>query len=686
MGILICKKKKKQVKTLKSLKNLTSLKGNSKNKNLDILQIQQSNTLSKVLNNIINPLVDEKKGSAENSYKFLNLIFQNKSSQIWKVKHKKIGLLRALTRIAKTNLDEEPILAKEFNILKNLDHPTILKIFEKFTNNKSIDIISEFSDGRKLYDEISEFGPFKEKIVANILYQLLGLLNYLHNTVGILHGRLNPNNITLNTYDDDTEFYDIKVIHFHHYQVKPFENLEKNIYMFNENENNNDSDKNDAKSNNENKIKIDEESINNNYNNNNNNIVYEKFFVAPETIKKNNYNEKADIYSAGCLAYYMVTGKIPYMNSRFPLKHILSNNLPDFNHPAFEKISREGKNLIKNMLSKNPKDRMPSQKLLKSKWFINLETLKNFKIKNSNYIKIINNIKKYKPTNKIQEISIAFLVHNIPDIEDVRDINKVYINFNVCNDGEMTKEQMKEGFDNHLIMNSNEKKKFEKIIDELFFKIDNDKNGYLEYEEFARAGIDKNLFVESEVLMFAFEFLNKDKSGKIYILPNEIKAILFGYDSENNQFGNGNVYDEVVEKEINEEVMKIKKDIENVIIEMEKNKMENENENENNNENDNNNNNNNNVENNNNNNNNNATLVKTFSNNNNNNINNNNNENNNNNNNNVNNRMSNFTNSAYNANSNYGENKEEFMFQNNYYNNSILTFEIYEIMMKKCFN
>ena len=283
MGILICfKSKTKKVKALKSLKNLTSIKSNNKN----ILQYQQSNTLSKVLNNIINPLVDEKIGSAENSYKFLNLIFQNKNSQIWKVKHKKIGLLRALTRIAKTNLDEEPILAKEFDILKNLDHPTILKIFEKYTNNKSIDIISEFSDGRKLFDEISEFGPFKEKIVANILYQLLGLLNYLHNTVGILHGRLNPNNITLNTYDDDTEFYDIKVIHFHHHQIKPFENLEKNLYMFNDNENSNENEKNE-KSIDENNIKNDAESFNNNYyNNNNNNNVYEKFFIAPETIKK----------------------------------------------------------------------------------------------------------------------------------------------------------------------------------------------------------------------------------------------------------------------------------------------------------------------------------------------------------------------------------------------------------------
>ena len=55
MGILICfKSKTKKEKTLKSLKNLTSIKSNNKK----ILQYQQSNTLSKVLNNIINPLVD----------------------------------------------------------------------------------------------------------------------------------------------------------------------------------------------------------------------------------------------------------------------------------------------------------------------------------------------------------------------------------------------------------------------------------------------------------------------------------------------------------------------------------------------------------------------------------------------------------------------------------------------------
>ena len=53
MGILICfKSKTKKVKALKSLKNLASIKNNK-----NILQFQQSNTLSKVLNNIIIGLI-----------------------------------------------------------------------------------------------------------------------------------------------------------------------------------------------------------------------------------------------------------------------------------------------------------------------------------------------------------------------------------------------------------------------------------------------------------------------------------------------------------------------------------------------------------------------------------------------------------------------------------------------------
>ena len=455
-----------------------------------------------------NKLIDDKEGNAEDNYKCLNLVISTDSYSIWKVKSLKIGLLRSLIRIEK-NTPQEDFYKREINILKKLDHPSIIKIFETYENQKTFDTICEFNDGRKINDEINDIGPFSEKIAANVIFQLLGVVNYLHNTKGIIHTRINPLSVTVNTYDDDNEYYDIKLNNFGNYILKnapPWYTKPNTLNLF--------TDENDT---------------------------IEKFFVAPETIKGNNYDETCDIYSIGILGYYMITGKIPYFNFKSPLRSILSNNLPDFKIPSFEHISEEGIKLLKGLINQNPKKRISISNALKSKWFINLDTRKTFKITKSHYKKIITNVKKYNPSNKLQEIAIAYLVHNIPDIDDVRDINKVFFSFNLTYDGKMSKEQMKEGFDTHLMTKENEKKKFKKIIDDMFNMIDFNIDGFIEYEEFVRAGIDKKLFSEKEVLKFCFEFIDKDNSGKVSL--SELKNLL--------SFDN---------KRFEEEIIKIKND------------------------------------------------------------------------------------------------------------------------------
>ena len=47
-------------------------------------------------------------------------------------------------------------LLNEIEILKELDHPNILKIFEYYTTNDSIYIISELCEGGELFDKITE--------------------------------------------------------------------------------------------------------------------------------------------------------------------------------------------------------------------------------------------------------------------------------------------------------------------------------------------------------------------------------------------------------------------------------------------------------------------------------------------------------------------------------------------------
>ena len=163
-----------------------------------------------------NPLVrthtkDNKK--IEDYYQTLNLISTEEKVNNYKVKHTKIGLLRNMLRCERDSSVLNKVI-RESNIQKGLDHPSILKIFEIFDGPEYV-VISEINDGRKLFDEINDIGPFQEKIAANLIYQLLNVVNYLHKNKKLIHSRINPGTIVVNTYDDDNEYYDIKLINYH---------------------------------------------------------------------------------------------------------------------------------------------------------------------------------------------------------------------------------------------------------------------------------------------------------------------------------------------------------------------------------------------------------------------------------------------------------------------------------------
>lgn len=42
-----------------------------------------------------------------------------------------------------------------------------------------------------------------------------------------------------------------------------------------------------------------------------------KTFMAPELIQNRNFNEKIDIWSVGCIFYYLLKGKIPDNGAKF---------------------------------------------------------------------------------------------------------------------------------------------------------------------------------------------------------------------------------------------------------------------------------------------------------------------------------------------------------------------------------
>ena len=105
-------------------------------------------------------------------------------------------MLRAMKSMKKSSLlkEEESKMFAEMNILKDLDHPNIVKLYELFQDDENYYLITEYCSGGELFDRIKSMSNFSEKIAADYLKQILSAVVYCHSKK-IVHRDLKPENL-----------------------------------------------------------------------------------------------------------------------------------------------------------------------------------------------------------------------------------------------------------------------------------------------------------------------------------------------------------------------------------------------------------------------------------------------------------------------------------------------------------
>jgi calcium-dependent protein kinase len=84
--------------------------------------------------------------------------------EVRKCSNKKSGSIRAVKIIRKDTLDakEKIRFFTEIDIMRQLDHPNIVRLYEVFQDEKRFYLVTELCTGGELFDEISKRTSFSE--------------------------------------------------------------------------------------------------------------------------------------------------------------------------------------------------------------------------------------------------------------------------------------------------------------------------------------------------------------------------------------------------------------------------------------------------------------------------------------------------------------------------------------------
>ena len=437
-------------------------------------------------------LIIQEKGNPSKKYKPTKLLGTGSFGSVYEAKNtifQNIVAMKVINKDPNNSLDEQEI-RNEIDRLKKLSHPNIVKIYEFYISNSHYYIVTEFCRDGELFSYIKN--KYSERQLAVLFYQVFSGLWYLHDNK-ILHRDIKLENIMISQkekdYETGEELFWVKIIDFG--TAKIFEKNKKEK-----------------------------------------DVVGSSYYIAPEVLQQN-YNEKCDTWSVGVILYMMLVGRAPF-DGKDDEEIILKINSADYNskEPKLMKHSPEVRDLVSKLLEKDTDKRYSAREAIAHPWFQKYggrSLYSNFK--REEIEPYINNLFNYYFNSKIQQLVIAFLVHNLPNDDSTITVLKLFRHFNKSGSCKLTKEELMNGLYDYRNKND-----VDKVVDHLFRLLDGDNNGFIEYEEFLRACIDKKTILKSTYLKYAFKFLDKEKTGtlntqkiiKAFVLtPNKLIEAVF---------------------------------------------------------------------------------------------------------------------------------------------------------------
>lgn len=418
-------------------------------------------------------LVSAKAGKIAMDYQLLSPpLGSGAFGEVRKAIHKLTKLERAVKIINKSaqSQEDQERLINEVEILRKLDHPNIIKIYEFYQDSKFFYIVTELCTGGELFDKITKMSHFDEQLAAETMKQILSAVVYCHK-FKIVHRDLKPENVLLESEKEDSL---LKVIDFG--TSKEFNPSTKMNQKFGT-----------------------------------------PYYIAPEVLKRR-YDEKCDVWSCGVILYIVLCGYPPFngASDKIIMEKVAKGT---FSFPAEEwsHISDDAKRLIKRMLSYEPENRCTAEEALNDGWMKKWSAAST-KVEKPIALRALNNLRTFRAERKLQEATWVFLVSYFATKEEKEELLRTFRALDLNSDGLLSREELIEGY--KKIMNAAEAAiEVERILS----VVDTNNSGHIDYSEWVTATINRQGLLSKQRLEAAFRMFDKDGNG--FISTEELRSV-----------------------------------------------------------------------------------------------------------------------------------------------------------------
>jgi calcium-dependent protein kinase len=377
-----------------------------------------------------------------------------------KCKNKGSGVVRAVKSISKSQMKNLDRFKQEIQIMKIMDHPNIIKLFESFEDARNIYLVLELATGGELFDRIIDSGHFTEVQAAIVMQHMFRAIFYMHES-HICHRDIKPENFLFTT-KESIEKSLLKVIDFG--LACKFTNGQ---------------------------------------------VMTTKagtpYYVAPQVLA-GKYDQASDLWSLGVVMYVLLCGYPPFYGDTDAdvLAKVRLGNF-SFNAADWRNVSEDAKGLIRHLLKMNPRDRYNSEQALNHVWVRNkAPKAQGVALQSS----LVDNLRGFRSQNKLKKAALHVIASQLGESQ-IKALRDTFIALDGNGDGLLTAAEMKEGLQKCGL------KEIPPDLQQIMEDVDSDGSGVIDYTEFLAASLDKKVYMAEDVCWQAFRIFDRNGDGMI---------------------------------------------------------------------------------------------------------------------------------------------------------------------------